>query len=114
MPLVEIKVFNALLIDNKPSFDQPIKNKQEVYENPLEMSRNDRYTTGNLLDYLYHQKYNKVIDIYLSRQTNTNTPQQISFVGKLEEDHGVTNFFIDEKEQKIILNFFLDLIIITE
>ena len=32
MPLVEIKDFNAL-IDNKPFFDQPVKNKQEAYEN---------------------------------------------------------------------------------
>ena len=30
MPLVEIKDFNAL-IDNKPFFDQLVKNKQEVY-----------------------------------------------------------------------------------
>ena len=29
IPLVEIKDFNAL-IDNKPFFDQPVKNKQEV------------------------------------------------------------------------------------
>ena len=32
MPLVEIKDFDAL-IDNKPFFDQPVKNKQEAYEN---------------------------------------------------------------------------------
>ena len=31
MPLVEIKNFNAL-IDNKPLFDQPVKNKQETYK----------------------------------------------------------------------------------
>ena len=54
MPLVEIKDFNAL-IENKPFFDQPVKNKQEAYEKLIEMSRNDDYTTGNLLDYLYHQ-----------------------------------------------------------
>ena len=54
MPLVEIKDFNAL-IDNKPFFDQPVKNKQEAYEKLIEVSRNDDYTTGNLLDYLYHQ-----------------------------------------------------------
>ena len=47
------------------------------------MSRNDDYTTGNLLDYLYHQKYYKVIGIYLSRQTNTSIPQQIKFAGKV-------------------------------
>ena len=40
MSLVEIKGFNAL-IDNKPFFDQPIKNKQEAYEKLIGMSRND-------------------------------------------------------------------------
>ena len=39
MPLVKIKDF-SLLIDNKPFFDQPVKNKQEVYEKRIEMSRN--------------------------------------------------------------------------
>ena len=45
--LVQIKDFNAL-IDNKPFFDQPIKTNEK---------RMKKYTTGNLLDYLYHQKY---------------------------------------------------------
>ena len=54
MPLVEMKVFNAL-IDNKPFFDHPVKNKQKVYEKLIKMSRNNYYTIGNLLDYLYHQ-----------------------------------------------------------
>ena len=31
------------------------------------MSRNDDYTTGNLLDYLYRQKHYKRIGIDLSR-----------------------------------------------
>ena len=31
MPLVEIENFNGL-INNKPFFDQPVKNKQEAYE----------------------------------------------------------------------------------
>ena len=48
MPQVEIKDFNALT-DNEPFFDQPVKNKQEAYEKLIEMSRNDDYTTGNLL-----------------------------------------------------------------
>ena len=34
MPLAEIKDFN-LLIDNKPIFYQPVKNKQETYEKPM-------------------------------------------------------------------------------
>ena len=55
MLLVEIKDFN-LLINNKSFFDQPVKHKQEAYEKLIEMSRSDDYTTGNLLDYLHHQK----------------------------------------------------------
>ena len=66
MPLVEIKDFNVL-IQNKPFFDQHVRSKQEVYEKLVEMSINDDYTTGNLLDYLYHQKYYKLIGINLSR-----------------------------------------------
>ena len=77
------------------------------------MSRNNDYTTGYLLDYLYHQYY-KLIGIDLSKQTNTSIPQQISFVGKLEEDDSPTMFFIAEKQQKTILNFSLDLLIVTE
>ena len=66
MPLTEIKNFHTL-IDSKPFFDHPVKNEQEVFEK-LEMTRNDDYTAGNLLDYLYHQKYYKLIDIDFSRQ----------------------------------------------
>ena len=63
------------------------------------MSRNNVYATGNLLDYLYHQKYNnKLIGIDLSRQTNVSIPQQINFTGKLEEDDSATMFFIAERQ----------------
>ena len=73
MRLVEIKDLNVL-IDNEPFFDQPVRNKQEAYEKLIKMSRNDYYNTGNFLDYLYYQKYYKLIGIDLSRQTNTGTP----------------------------------------
>ena len=77
------------------------------------MKRDDDYTTGNLLDYLHHQKYYKFIGVDSSKQTNTSFPQQIGFVGKLEDD-GETMFFIGEKQQKTILKFSLDSLIITE
>ena len=67
------------------------------------MSKNDNYTTGNLLDYLYHQKYYTLIGIDLSRETNTNIPQQINFIGNVEEDDGRTMFFYWWKAGK---NFF--------
>ena len=61
-----MKNFNAL-IDN-----QPIKSKQEAYEKLVNMSRNDDFTTANLLDYLYHQKYyktyqDKQIQVFLNK-----------------------------------------------
>ena len=67
-----------------------------------------------ILDYSCHQKYYKLIGIELSKQTNTGIPQQISCVGKLEEDDDTKMFFIAEKQQKTILNFYLDSLIVTE
>ena len=78
------------------------------------MSRNDDDTTGNLLDYMYCQKYYKLIGIDLSRQISTSIPLQINFVEKLEDDDGATMFFIAEKQQKTILNVSLDSLIAIE
>ena len=81
MSIVKIKDFNAL-IDNKPFFDQQVKNKQEAYENRIGMSRNNDYTTGNSLNFSHHQNYYKLIGTDLSRETNTNIPQAINFTEK--------------------------------
>ena len=70
-----------------------MKNKNEAYEKLVEMSRNDNYATENLLDFSYHQKCYKFVGIDLSRQANTNIPQQISFTGTLEEEDGATVFY---------------------
>ena len=78
------------------------------------MSRYNDYTTGNVLDYLYHRNYYKLIGIDLSRQANTSIPQQVNFVGKLEEYDCETMFFIVEKQQKTILRFSLDSLIVKE
>ena len=61
------------------------------------MSRNDDYTTGNLLELSYHQDYYKRIGIDLSRQTDTGIRQQMNFAGKLEKDDGAVMFFIAKK-----------------
>ena len=52
VPNVEVKDFNVL-IDGKSFFDLPVKNEEEAYEKIIEMSRNNDYTTGNLLDFAY-------------------------------------------------------------
>ena len=72
------------------------------------------FTTGNLLHYLYHQKYYELIDINLSRQNNASIPQQIDFTGKLEEDDGAAMLFIALNQEKTILNFSLDSLIVTK
>ena len=73
-------------------------NKKRIKNLFLEMSRNNDYTTGNLLDYSYHQKYYKLIGIDLSRQINMTISPQINFTGKIEEDDGATMLFITEKQ----------------
>ena len=113
MPLVEIKDFNPL-INNKPYFDQSLKNKKEAYEKLMKMSRNNDYIKWNLLDFSYHQNYYRLIGIDLSRQINTSIPQQMNFRGKFEKGNGATMFFIAEKQQKSTLNFSLDLLVVTE
>ena len=75
------------------------------------MSRYDDYATGNLIDYLYHLKYYKHIGIDLSRQTITTISQQINFTEKLED--GAAMFFVSKKQQKTILNFSLNSLIVT-
>ena len=56
-PNVEIKDFNVL-IDGTSFFHLPVKN-EENYEKFIEMSNNNDYTTGNLLDFVYFKKKKK-------------------------------------------------------
>ena len=65
------------------------------------MSRNNDYTTGNLLDFAYFKENYRLIAIDLSKQTKSKDPQEISFIGKLENQaHGGTIFFIIEKSEE--------------
>ena len=77
------------------------------------MPRNNDYAIGNLLDYLYHQKYYKVIGIDLSSQTNTTIPHKINFTGRLEKEDDWTMFLSLKSSKKIFLNFSLDSLIVT-
>ena len=40
-----------------PFLDIPVKNKEEAYEQIIEMSRNNKYTTGNFLDHEYFSEH---------------------------------------------------------
>ena len=104
-PNVELKDFNVL-IDRKSFFDLPVKNEEEPYEKIIEMANNNDYATGNLLDFAYFKESYRLIAIDLIKQTKLKDPQQISFIGKLEnQDHGVTMIFIIEKSEETTFNF---------
>ena len=88
-------------------FDVPVKIKEEAQEKIRSISKNNDYTTGILLDYEYFSKHYKLIAIDLSKQIeleNPNLKQQISFIGKLEDDRA-TMFFITEKSEKSTFEF---------
>ena len=59
--------------------------------------------TGNLLKYLYHQSYYKLIGLDLSRQTNTPTntsiPQQFNFVATINYSKLFFRFIKHKTEQ---------------
>ena len=106
LPNVMVKDYNVI-IDKLPFFDLPIKTEEEAYEKIIDISRNNEYTTGNLLDYDYFKKYYKLIAIDLSKQQvlqeNEYLIQQINFIGRLEEAANV--FIIIEKTEHTILEF---------
>ena len=83
-----LKDFNVL-IGRKNLFDLLVKNEEETY-----------FSTGNLLDFGYLKKNYRLIAIGLSKQTKLKYPQQISFIGKLDEANGVTMFFIIKKSEE--------------
>ena len=52
----KIDDFNVL-IDGKSFFNLPVKVEEEAYEEIIDMSNNNNYTTGNLLDFAYFIKH---------------------------------------------------------
>ena len=96
VPKVEIKDFNVL-VDGKI--------EEEAYEKIIEMSNNSDYTTGNLLDFGYFSKNDRLIAIDLSKKTKSKDPQLISFIGKLLRNTGATMFFIIKKSEETTFIF---------
>ena len=95
------------MTDGKSVFDVPLTNKEETYEKIIELSKNNDYTTGNVLDYEYFLKHFKLIAIDLRKQIeleNLDLKQQINFIGKLEDDEA-TRFFIIEKSEEATFEF---------
>ena len=83
----------------------PVKN-EEAYKKIIDMSNNNDYTTGNLLDFAYFKENYKLIVTDLIKQTKLQDLQQINFIEKLENQyHGATMFFIIEQSEETSFNF---------
>ena len=84
----------------------PAKNEEETYEKIMGDDRNNDYTTGNLLDFANFKKNYWLIATDLSKQTKLKDPQEISFIGKFENQaHRATKFFIMEKSEEATFEF---------
>ena len=78
------------------------------------MSKNNVYTTGNLLDYEYFKHFIQIA-IDLSKQIeleNTDLKQQINFIGRLEREEGATMFFINENKEETTFDFSQDSVVV--
>ena len=62
VPNVRIKDINVL-IDGKSFFDLQVKNEEEAYDKIIEMSRNNDYTTGNILDFGYFKENYRLLQL---------------------------------------------------
>ena len=106
LPKVTVKDYNVI-IDKLAFFDLLIKTEEEADEKIIDISRNNEYTTGNLLNYDYFKKHYKLIAIDLSKQQvlqeNEDLIQKINFIGRLENAANV--FIIIEKKENTILEF---------
>ena len=86
----------------KVSLTCQLKMKLEL----TKISRNTDYTTGNLLDFAYFKEHYRLIATDLSKQTKLKDPQQIRFIGKLENQaHGAIMFFIIAKSEETTFEF---------
>ena len=83
----------------------PVKNEKEAYEKTMDMSNNNDYTTGTLLDYAYFKKHYKLIATDLSKQTKLKDLQRINFIGNLFKNIGATMFFIIGKSEETTFEF---------
>ena len=70
----------------------------------MSMSRNDDYTTGNLLHFSYFKENCRLIATELSKQTKLKDTQEINFV--VTKLMGATVFFIIENQKKLLLKFY--------
>ena len=88
-------------------FDLQVKKmKKKLRRKIIETSRNNDYTTGDLLDFAYLKENYRFIAIDLSNQIKLKDLQQVSFIGRLENQGNEANaLFIIDKSEKTTSEF---------
>lgn len=91
--------------NNKPFFWSASEKQTDWWKTCWNIKK-ELLSSKKLLHYLYNKNYYNSIGIDLWRQTNTSIPEQIYFVGKLEEDDSMTIFFYCQEAAKKNSEFF--------
>ena len=88
-------------------FDLRVKKmKKKLRRKIIETSRNNDYTTGDLLDFAHLKENYRFIAIDLSNQIKLKDLQQVSFIGRLEnQGNEATALFIIDKSEKTTSEF---------
>ena len=98
------------MIDGKNFFDQPVKNDKITYENIRKIATGQEDdTTGCFLDYIYFNKYYKMIAVDLSKQqaldADPKAIQQINFTANLDRAGNTRFYFIFEEAKETVFDF---------
>ena len=91
--------------------EKTINNNFKTYGNirKIATGRGDDYTTGCLLDYIYFNKYYKMIAVALSKQkvvdADPKAIQQINFTANLDRAGNTRFYFILEEAKETVFEF---------
>ena len=91
--------------------EKTINNNFKTYGNirKIATGRGDDYTTGCLLDYIYFNKYYKMIAVDLSKQKEVDADpkaiQQINFIANLDRAGNTRFYFILEEAKETVFEF---------
>ena len=75
----------------------PVKNEEEAYEKIIEINRNNDYTAGSLLDFVYFKENYRLISIDFIKKSKLKDLQQNNFIGKIENQLMEQQCFLSSK-----------------
>ena len=99
------------MTDGKNFFNQSVKSNKVTYENirKIATGKDDDYTTGCLLDYIYFKNYYKMIAADLRKQqaldADPEAIQQINFQANLDRAGNTRIYFILEEAKETVSDF---------